>query len=177
MTRPLLIKTDKFGNIQWDKEYTAGFKTGMVVHEMADGGYMCTGRIMMDNLGVDLGDFYLMRTDSDGNLLWSKKYGGSAYELFWKAQITTDGGVIMAGSTDSYGAGDQDVYVVKVDSNGNLQWANTFGGSGGDYAHGVKQTPDGGYIIGGQKGPEGYVIKLDNNGNLQWAKTIADYRV
>jgi hypothetical protein len=91
---------------------------------------------------------------------------------------TSDGGYAIAGYTYSFGAGKADVYVVKLDANGNLQWTKTIGGPKDDWGNSLIQTSDGGYAIAGYTTSFGagkmdvYVVKLDANGNLQWTKTI-----
>jgi hypothetical protein len=91
---------------------------------------------------------------------------------------TSDGGYAIAGYTKSFGAGEADVYVVKLDANGNLQWTKTIGGTKRDVGSSLIQTSDGGYAIAGYTksfgvgGADVYVVKLDANGNLQWTKTI-----
>jgi hypothetical protein len=92
---------------------------------------------------------------------------------------TSDGGYAIAGTTFSFGAGEADVYVVKLDANGNLQWTKTIGGPDDDEGNSLIQTSDGGYAIAGYTKSFGageagdvYVVKLDANGNLQWTKTI-----
>jgi WD40 repeat protein len=90
---------------------------------------------------------------------------------------TQDGGYLIVGGTWSFGAGGSDVYVLKLDKNGNKQWEKTFGGEDDDEANAVVQTPDGGYlIVGGTKsfgaGWDVYVLKLDKNGKKQWEKTF-----
>ena len=97
---------------------------------------------------------------------------------------TSDGGYAIAGSTRSFSAGEADVYVVKLDANGNLQWTKTIGGPKREWGFSLTQTSDGGYAITGTTssdelaayfGPaeaDVYVVKLDATGNLQWTKTI-----
>ena len=96
---------------------------------------------------------YLVKTDSDGNEIWSKTFGEGSSDYGRSVGETTDGGYIVTGSTRSYGAGASDVYLVKMDTDGNEVWSKTFGGSNDDYGYSVQQTTDGGYIIAGFKYP------------------------
>ena len=108
---------------------------------------------------------------------FARTYGGMNDDRAWFVLQTTDGGYIVAGYTNSFGAGSGDVFLVKTDANGNVQWAKTYGGTGGEIAHSVQQTSDGGYIVAGYTTSFGagwgdaFLVKTDANGNVQWAKT------
>ena len=124
----------------------------------------------------------MIKTDSNGNMVWSKTFGGSDDDWAWAVQQTSDGGYIIAGYTESYGSGGSDVWLIKTDSNGNMVWSKTFGGSDIDYAESVQQTSDGGYIIAGVTAwsygsGDVWLIKTDSNGNIEWSKTFggSDY--
>ncbi|MEW6618839.1 MAG: hypothetical protein AB1422_05770, partial [bacterium] len=126
-------------------------------------------------------DVYLIKTDSSGNQLWAKTYGGSNGDMGNSVQQTTDGGYIIAGWTNSYGAGSNDVYLIKTDSSGNQLWAKTYGGSNGDMGNSVQQTTDGGYIIAGFTESYGagnynvYLIRLASEGpNININITLND---
>lgn len=108
---------------------------------------------------------------SDG--VWSKTYGGTRNDYGLSVIQTSDGGYAIAGYTDSSGAGDYDVYLVKADSSGNAQWSKTYGGTGLDIGDSVVQSSDGGYVIVGYTssfgagGTDVYLVKTDSSGNLQ----------
>ena len=112
-----------------------------------------------------------MKTDSDGIELWSQTFGDAGHEYSSAIQQTVDGGYIMAGSTNSFGAGDMDVYFIKTDSRGNELWSQTVGGVNKDVGrNSVEQTPDGGYVtVGstysfGHGGEDVYLVKLTASG-------------
>ncbi|MFC1971375.1 hypothetical protein ACFLV0_05575, partial [Chloroflexota bacterium] len=110
---------------------------------------------------------------------WQKTYGGSEDEEGISVQQTTDDGYIIAGWTESYGAGKHDFYLLKTDVYGNKQWSQTFGGSGYDSANSVQQTTDGGYVVAGYTESYGtgdgyddyYLVKTDEHGKEQWSQT------
>jgi len=170
-----LLKIDASGNLQWAK--TFGGSNGDVAHSVqqtSDGGYIVAG--YTDSFGAG-GDVFLLKTDASGNLQWAKTFGGMGDDYAWSVQQTSDGGYIMAGVTSSFGAGWDNVFLLKTDALGNLQWAKTFGGSDFDFAYSVQQTSDGGYIVAGRTysfgaGGDVFLLKTDASGNLQWAKTF-----
>jgi hypothetical protein len=173
----LLVKTDASGNLQWAKTFGgADYDRANSVQQTTDGGYILAG--VTSSFGAGLSDVLLVKTDASGNLQWAKTFGGANYDSAYSVQQTTDGGYILAGMTSSFGAGFYDVFLVKTDASGNLQWAKTFGGSSTDYAYSVQQTTDGGYILAGRTisfGAGNYdflLVKTDASGNLQWAKTF-----
>jgi len=161
-----LIKTDGNGNQQWYQTYSnSGYNNiGREVQQTTDGGYIITGQSETD--------VYLIKTDGNGDSLWTKTFGGTSWEKGSSVQQTSDGGYVITGSTDSFGNGDEDVYLIKTDGNGDSLWSKTFGGSSEDEGWSVKQTTDGGYIISGRTYSFGngdgdvYLIKTDGNGNI-----------
>jgi len=143
-----LVKTDSEGEMLWNRTFGGSDDDeGWSVHETNDGGYIIAGRTF--SFGAGGCDIYLVKVDSDGNEEWSNNFGGSDYDFSQSVEQTVDGGYIVAGSTFSFGAGGCDMYLVKVDSDGNEEWNSTFGGSGDEYGVSVEQALNGDYIVAG----------------------------
>ena len=175
-----LIKTDSNGNMQWNKTYGGGRDdVGYCVQQTSDGGYIIVGTTNSfvtsreDNYLTKTDAFYLIKTDAYGNMQWNKTYGGKDTDVGYCVQQTSDGGYIIVGSTKSFGASGYDVYLIKTDSNGNMQWNKTYGGGGYDVGLRVRQTSDGGYIIVGgtlsfrTNSWDVYLIKLGGSGGVE----------
>ncbi|MDP3056927.1 MAG: hypothetical protein Q8N37_00170 [bacterium] len=181
-----LIKTDSFGNEQWNKTFggIGDLEALSSVQQTSEGGYILVGTKLLYGT-INEYNAWLIKTDASGNELWSKIFGGIYSDGAKSVQQTSEGGYIIAGSTKSYGAGNEDAWLIKTDANGNEQWNKTFGGIYYDAAKSVQQTLDGGYILAGYNYPSGiigynaWLVKTDVNGNEQWNKTIggrnADY--
>jgi len=144
-----VIKTDGNGKELWSRIYGRDdVDYGFSVQQTADGGYIIGGHTgFWDADFVD--DVYLIKTDGSGNEIWSKTYGGSEVDRGYCVRQTTDGGYVIIGGTESFGAGSADVYLIKTDSEGKSLWSKTFGGEGHECGGAVRETADGGYIISG----------------------------
>ena len=121
-------------------------------------------------------DVCLTKTDSTGNVIWTRTYGGEYDDYGYCIDYTTDGGYIIAGKTYSFGILGSDVYLIKTDAEGDTLWSRTYSRNYYDCAYSVQQTDDGGYIIAGytittQNGHDIYVIKTDSSGDCVWAGT------
>jgi len=170
-----LIKTDSTGNTQWSQTYGRPWDdAASSVVQTSDGGYALAGYTV--SFGAGDWDFWLVKTDSAGDMQWNKTYGGSGDDWAWSMVETNDGGYALAGYTTSYGAGSSNFFLVKTDSAGNMQWNQTYGGMREDVAYSVVQTSDGGYALAGTTNSPpvglGYVniwfVKTDSVGNMEW---------
>jgi hypothetical protein len=162
--------------IEWSRTY-GGNSSDIAnsVYSTSSGAYIFAGYTKSFN--ADSNDVYLVKTDSAGNILWYRLYGGADYDDARCLQETADGGYILAGRTRSFGAGGNDMYVVRTDSNGDSLWTRTYGGSNSDAAECIIQTADGGYLIAGDTRPysgahvEMYLVKTDSLGDTIWTRT------
>jgi hypothetical protein len=167
-----LVKTDVSGNALWSKTFGGVSEDyGYSVAQTSDEGYIIAGYTY--SFGAGSCDVFLIKTDINGDTSWTKTFGGTKCD--WSNSIvqTFDGGYIFAGSTDSYGAGLTDVYIVKMDANGNDLFTKTYGSSSlSEIGYSIAQTSDSGYIItgivqsNGETVDEIYLVKTDAFGNI-----------
>jgi len=174
-----LIKTDDEGNEEWDSIF-GGFESdgAFSVLHTSDQGYIALGYV--DSYGAGNHDVWLIKTDSSGNEEWNKTFGTFEWDLGYSVQQTDDDDFIIIGTTESYGSGGQDAWLIKTDTFGNEEWNKTFGGSNNDWGSSVVMTDDGGFLLTGDTrsyGPGGYdiwLIKTDKYGNEQWRRIYGD---
>lgn len=172
-----MIKTDTDGNQVWYKTFALGSMAyAHSVKATNDGGYILAGH---DYTSANHWDIYLVKTDGAGNLEWHKKFGGSSLDYGYGVVQTRDNGFVAVGVTLSFGAGSYDVYAVKTDSDGNLEWERTYGGIEEEFGYDVKETPDNGLVIVGFTDTFSvgsaeyavYLIKTDASGVESWYET------
>ncbi len=126
----------------------------------------------------DLWDLWILKLDQDGNVSWEKTYEGNNDNVF-SIQQTTDGGYVAACKTYAFGIDGSDIWILKLDKDGNVSWSKIFGGSEFDFPRSIQQTSDGGYIVAGNLQLSGatadndlFVLKLNSNGTIAWQKTF-----
>lgn len=204
-----VIKTNSQGNFQWQKCLGGqAAETAATIAQTTDGGYIVAGVASVDGGDVSGshsgGDMWIVKLDGVGNLVWQKCVGGNGTEKAYSIKQTTDGGYIVAGIAD-FNEGmvtghhapsfTTDMWVVKLDSVGDLVWQKCLGGSGDDVAYSISQTTDGGYIVAGRTqskngdvldnhtyydvGSAAYVasvdywvVKLNSTGTIEWKKCL-----
>lgn len=148
-TNAWLVKTNLRGEPQWNRTYgSSGNDEVSAVIQTTDGGFVLVGST--SSYGVCLDDFWLVKTDPRGVVQWNRTYGGPAHDGARSVIQTTDGGFILAGYTESYEVDFKDVWLVKTDAYGLIQWNYTCGGPADDWASTVIKTEDGGFVLAGQ---------------------------
>lgn len=168
----------------FSKVYGGGdLEYGSSIIETPDHGFLLLGKTASYGSGVY--DIYLLKIDELGNILWSQTYGTPYDDRGEHMKLTSDGGIIIAGTTvvENNPYSNYNMYLVKTDINGNVEWENNFGGEENDFGYGVIETNDGGFIIVGDTRSYGagdydvYIIKTDNSGNESWSKTIGNLAI
>jgi uncharacterized delta-60 repeat protein len=199
-----VVKLDTNGHIDWQSCLGgSGTDEAHSIQQTSDGGYIVAGFSNSNdgNVSGNHGDsdFWVVKLDSNGHIDWQSCLGGSGPDEAYSIQQTSDGGYIVAGKTLSIDGdvsgnhGSSDFWVVKLDSNGHIDWQSCFGGSGPDEAYSIQQTSDGGYIVagyscsndgnvtgnhidGGEYWTYDYwVVKLDASGHIDWQSSLGGY--
>jgi hypothetical protein len=175
-TEVWILKLDGNGSILWQNRYAGGgVDVAHSIQQSSDGGFIVAGET--DSSGAGGIDAFVFKLKLDGSIDWQKAYGGADDDVARSIQQTSDGGFIVAGETKSFGAGDVDIWVLKLDANGGVVWQKTYGGVYDDVAYSAQQTSDGGYIVAGGRAPadpivnDVFLLKLDANGGVVWQKT------
>ncbi|MEO0130999.1 MAG: hypothetical protein ABIK76_04850 [candidate division WOR-3 bacterium] len=162
--------------LNWEKTFGGnGFDEGKDVKECFDGGYIIVGST--SSFGQGLFDVYLIRTDENGETLWTKTYGGQSNDRGYSILQTRDSGYIIVGNTQSFGNGSSDVWIIRLNKNGELVWSRTYGGTYADGGLYITKTSDSCYVISGYTksfsnnlDADLYLLKIDENGNLLWER-------
>ncbi len=183
----LFIRTDINGDTLFTRSYgTIEYEAGLSIIQLPDNGFIITGRQITYPLGNQEADGLLLRTDSSGNLLWSKKYGDALWEELTAVRLLPDSGYILSGSTSSFGAGSYDILLMKTDSAGNVQWSKTFGDLQTDAGYDIHVNPDNSFVLSGYTEGLGYghmrgddssnvfLMKTNENGDLLWMEVYGD---
>jgi hypothetical protein len=172
-----VIRTDALGDTLWTRTYGgAGEEYGFSVAVTRDSGFVIAG--WTTSFGARGGDVYLIRTDSHGDTLWTRMYGGAGNDYCHTVRQTPDGGYILAGSTFSYGAGGPDLWLVRTDPDGDTLWTRTYGGTGYDLGHSVDLAADGGFAFAGVTRSFGagdddvLLVRTDSLGDTLWTRTF-----
>jgi hypothetical protein len=149
-----IVKTDSRGNVEWSRDFGGGSDDQAFSLEQQGDGYVVAGYTKSHG---ESSDVYVVKVDLDGDLVWEKNFGGSdTEEVARSISRTSDGGYILAGETNQYTYGSYDVYLLKLDSNGNEQWSQVFGGGNDDYGYCAIQNSKGGFTVAGQTRSTGF---------------------
>jgi predicted secreted protein len=170
------VKTDADGNMEWNQTYGGtGNEYAYHIVQTVDGGYAILGETT--SFGAGSKDFWLIKTDSSGDMEWNMTYGGTESDTGIHVLQTGDGGYALAGHTTSFGAGSNDAWLIKTDASGTMQWNTTYGGTGMEFGQCLEPTIDGGYALAcitnsfGAGGMDFWLVKMDSNGDMEWNMT------
>jgi uncharacterized delta-60 repeat protein len=176
-----VLKLHADGSVAWENTYSgpAGDEGTRFVQEIFDQLGSPDGYIVADGRGDAPGwdDIAVLRLNSDGTKVWQKAYRGSDVDTACAIRQTSDSGYIVAGDTKSFGAGNEDFWVLKLNNDGSVAWGKAYGGSDVDTAYAIQQTSDGGFVVAGKtrsfgEGNEDFwVLKLTSSGAIVWQKT------
>jgi hypothetical protein len=160
----------------WNKTF-GGFldEAGASVKQTNDGGYIITGKKITSEFTKE--DVLLLKTDSNGNEIWSTTFGGSDVDFGWEVLEANDGGFVIIGTITSFGFQYGDIWLIKTNNNGVMIWNRTFGGTAADWGYSIDKTNDGGYILSGVTGSYGYgydlwLIKTNQFGIEEWNQSF-----
>ena len=177
-----ILKLDSSGDVTWQKTYGGSNDDNAgSIQPTSDGGYIVAGSSDSFGSGLYDYDFWVLKLDSSGNVVWQKTYGGAAEDRAGSIRQTSEGGYIVAGTTASFGAGGWDFWVLKLDSLGDVTWQKKYGSPVADLFESIQPTSDGGYIVAGFSDIllvgfwDVLLLKLDASGNVVWQKAYGDY--
>lgn len=172
-----LIKMNSQGIPEWNRTFGGDQKEmARILIQTSDTGYVLAGSTW--SYGAGMNDLWVVKLDNLGNIQWQKSFGGLGEDTAFGLVEDKIGGYIVAGYTSSYGAGDRDMWLIRIDSYGNLDWTQTFGGKNEDVATSLIKVNDGGYILAGYTSSYGagdkdlWLVKTSPSGDLEWNKTF-----
>ncbi|MCA6212788.1 protein kinase [Thermococcus bergensis] len=171
-----VLRLDADGNVKWQKTYGGKWRDEATGVAIADNGDIIVAGYT-SSFGAGLADVWVLRLDENGNVKWQKTYGGSRWDQSTGVAIADNGEIIVAGYTESFGAGWRNVWVLRLDADGNVKWQKTYGGRDGEGAHAIAIADNGDIIVAGYTSSFGagladvWVLRLDENGNVKWQKT------
>jgi len=167
-----LVKTDSSGNMEWNRAYGgAATEVANSLIQINEEGFVIVGSTT--SFGSGYSDFWLVKTDQDGNIQLNRTYGGNKIDVAFSIVLASDGGFGISGYTYSFGAGESDFLLVKTDSNGIMEWNQTQGGAGYDFLTSMIETSDGNYVLAGYTGSLGagaydfWLVKIMDQSNTQ----------
>ena len=173
-----LLKFNADGDTLWTRTY-GGLEAeeGYYIQQTLDGGYVIVGTKSSFST-EDLSDIWLLKTDAEGDTLWTRTYGGEDQDYGKCVQQTSDSGFIIVGHTWSFGDGNYaDLWLLKTNAKGDTMWSRLYGGEKGDAGSSVKQTSDDGFIVCGSKGASKFdvdslwLLRTDPGGDTLWTRT------
>lgn len=174
----LAVKVDNKGDLIWARSYGgAGTEYGYGCKALSDG-YVVAG--YTTSFGKGSKDVFLLKLDPNGKELWLKTFGGASWDVGMAVDGNSESGFVVCGFTHSFEAGEEDVYVIKTDADGNEIWAKTFGGERYEFGNSVHILGDGGCLLGATTGTFGrgnadfYSIRIDADGNEVWTKSYGN---
>jgi len=162
-----LVKTDANGNVEWNRTIGGAYLDfGRSLVQTSDDGYAMCG--YTHSFGAGGIDFWLVKTDSVGNMQWNQTYGGTNVDAAYSLVETSDGGYALAGYTQSFSSGYRDFWLIKTGAYGNMEWSQTHGGTKSENANSLIETSDGGYVVAGDTssfgvGTNALVVKTDEH--------------
>ena len=178
--RFFLLKTDATGTYQWSNMFRVDgcWKMTHSIQQTTDYGFIIAGEIMKFHNNAWDTNALVIKTSATGTYQWSRLFGGSGMDKIHSVQQTRDEGFILAGYTNSFGSGEDDFWLIKINSMGEEEWSRTFGGTGAERAFSVLQTTDAGFIMAGLTNSFGagnydfWLVKTDINGNKEWSQSF-----
>lgn len=200
-----IVKIDASGNVEWDKTIGGSdYETSPQIRVIDDGYYICGeswSNLSGDKTENSKGetDFWVLKLDTSGNIIWQKTIGGSSYDSFTSMVITSDGSCVLGGYSESDISGDKnenskggnDYWIVKLNPSGAIEWDKTIRGNDADILYSMMQTNDNGFLLTGESwsnisgdktedslGEADYwIVKLNEGGNIEWENTIGGNNV